>query len=145
LLAVLLLALAPLLAAGPAPLPKVETFTGKVEALADRVARAGGRVDNDATSSLVLTTEDGTSYLLVKDGGSRLFFKDKALLGRPMRVSGKLLAGSLLQVSLVRSIVRGEVCEVYYWCDVCSIKRSEKMICECCGGPMVLREEPLKK
>jgi hypothetical protein len=145
LLAVFLAALAPLLAAGPKVPVRTETFTGKVETLADAVARNNGRLDSDATSSLVLTTDDGKSYLLVKDAGSRLFFKDKALLGRPMRLTGKLLADSLLQVSVVRSLVKGEVCEVYYWCDVCSIKRSEKMICECCGGPMVLREEPVKK
>ena len=39
----------------------------------------------------------------------------------------------------------GKLHEVYYWCDICSIRRGEKMTCECCGGPMELREEPLKK
>ena len=137
--------LVPLLAAGE-PRPKPETFTGKVEPLADVVARAGGRLDADAGSALVLTTDDGKELYLLKDAGARLFFKDKALLRRPMRLTGRVLPGSgLLQVSVVRSVVEGEVCEVYYWCDVCSIKRGEKMICECCGGPMVLREEPVKK
>jgi hypothetical protein len=145
LLFVFLAAVAPLLAALGAAPATTETFTGKVETLGDVVARAGGRVDVDAAGALVLTTDDGKHYLLVKDAGCRLFFKDKALLRRPMRLSGRLLGGGLLQVSVVRSLVGGEVCEVYYWCDVCSIKRGEKMICECCGGPMVLREEPVKK
>jgi hypothetical protein len=48
-------------------------------------------------------------------------------------------------VASVNSIVKGELCEVYYWCDICSIRRGEKMVCECCGGPMELHEVPLKK
>jgi len=143
-LAALLAGLTPLLGAGSPP-AKMETFTGKVEPLADVVARTGGRLDADAAANFVLSTDDGRDFLLVKDAGSRLFFKDKALLHRPMRLTGRLIGGSLLQVSVVRSLVGGEACEVYYWCDICSIKRSEKMICECCGRPMVLREEPVKK
>ena len=50
-----------------------------------------------------------------------------------------------LRVSAVNSYVKGELCEVYYWCAVCSIKRGEKAPCECCGGPMVLKETPLNR
>jgi hypothetical protein len=35
--------------------------------------------------------------------------------------------------------------KVYSWCDICSIRRGEKNACEFCGGPMELREEPVKK
>jgi hypothetical protein len=141
----LVLGLAPLLAYSAAP--KSEDFTGKVVPLADLVAKTGGRLDADAALlSLVLVAEDGKTYPLVKDGGSRLFYQDKALLNRPMRLTGRLLPGSqILQVAAVHSIVKGELCEVYYWCDICSIRRGEKSICECCGGPMELREVPVKK
>jgi hypothetical protein len=137
--------------AGTAPLwarpdGRSDVFTGKVVPLAEVVEAAGGRLDADAGPALVLSGDDGKSYLLVKDAGSRLFFKDKALLRRPMRLTGRLLPGSqILRVTAVHSVVKGAVCEVYYWCDVCSIRRGEKNVCECCGGPMVLREEPLKK
>jgi hypothetical protein len=141
--------LTPLLAAAdkPSEAPKVETFTGKVVPLADLVAKAGSKLDPEAApQSLVLVGDDGKVYALVKDGGARLFFKDAGLLNRPMRLTGKLLPGSqILQVSLALSIVKGEPHEIYYWCDICSIRRSEKMICECCGGPMERREEPVKK
>jgi hypothetical protein len=116
--------------------------------LADLVAKAGSRLDADAAPHwLALVTDDGKVYPLVKDGGARLFFKDKALLNRPMRLTGRLLPGSqLLQVKAVHSLHKGQPYEVYYWCDVCSIRRGEKEIaCECCGGPMELREEPVKK
>jgi hypothetical protein len=139
--------LLPLLAwARPAD-DKVETFTGKVLPLADLVAKSGSRLDGDAAPHwLALVTDDGKVYPLVKDTGARMFFKDPALLNRPMRLSGKFLPGSqVLRVISVRSLKKGEPCEVYYWCDVCAIRRSEKDICECCGGPMRLVEEPVKK
>jgi hypothetical protein len=139
-------ALVPLVGAGP-PAPKAEQFTGKVVPLADLVAKTGSRLDADAAPYwLALVTDDGKVYPLVKDGGARLFFKDKALLNRPMRLTGRLLPGSqLLQVMAVHSLHKGQLHEVYYWCDVCSIRRGEKDVCECCGGPMELREEPVKK
>jgi hypothetical protein len=82
----------------------------------------------------------------VKDDGSRLFFKDSALLNRPVHLMGRLIPGStLLRVALTRTVNKGDEYEVYYWCDICSIKRGEKNVCECCGGPMELREVPVKK
>jgi hypothetical protein len=140
--------LIPLLAAdAKKPEMPVIELKGKVMPLAEIVAKTGSKLDADADpTSLVLVGDDGKVYTLIKDGGARLFFKDKALLNRPMKLTGRLLPGSqILEVSSVNSIVKGELCEVYYWCDICSIKRGEKMICECCGGPMVLREEPIKK
>jgi hypothetical protein len=144
----LVLGLAPLFAGADtkSPSAKTEYFKGKVVPLADLVAGAGSRLDPDAAPYwLALVAEDGKVYPLVKDGGSRLFFKDPALLKRPMRLTGRLLPGSqLLQVTAVHSYVKGELHEVYYWCDVCSIRRGEKNVCECCGGPMELHLEPVQ-
>lgn len=127
--------------------PKIEEYKGKVVPLADVVARAGSRLDPDAVPFwLALEGEDGKVYPLVKDSGSRMFFKDAALLKRPMRLTGRLLPGSqLLRVTAVHSYLKGQLHEIYYWCEVCSIRRSEKDICECCGGPMELRFEPVKE
>jgi hypothetical protein len=145
LLFVATVALAPLLA--DAPKPRVGTFTGKVVRLADVVAKAGTRLDADAAPFwLALATDDGKLLPLVKDGGARLFFKDAALLDRPMRLTGQLLPGTpLLRVTAVHSLKAGQPHQIHYWCDICSIERGEKMICECCGGPMELREEAAKK
>jgi hypothetical protein len=145
----LLIGLSPLLAgAGPKPpAPKLLAYQGKVVRLADVLAKAGARLDADAAPHwLALAADDGKIYPLVKDSGARLFFKDKALLNRPMRLMGRLVPGSqLLRVSAVYSVHKGALYEVYYWCDICAIKRGEKNICECCGGPMELHEEPFKK
>jgi hypothetical protein len=126
---------------------ELKTYSGKVVRLADVVAKTGAKLDADAAPHwLALSGDDGKLYPLVKDAGSRLFFKDPALLNRPVHLMGRLIPGStLLRVASVRTIVKGEENEVYYWCDICSIKRGEKNICECCGGPMELREVPVKK
>lgn len=128
------------------PDAKAEVLTGKVVPLADVVAKAGGKLDADAAPAwLALVTDAGKVYPLVKDDGSRLFFLDKALLNRPVQLTARLVPNStLLRVSVANSVVKGKVCEVYYWCDICSIRRGEKHLCECCGGPMDLKEEPLK-
>jgi hypothetical protein len=139
--------LAPLLAVAADEKPKLQDFNGKVVPLADLVAKGGSRLDPDAAPvSLVLIADDGKVYALVKDGGARLFFKDPELLDRPMRLTGRLLPNSqVLQVTAAHSVVKGKLHEIYYWCDTCSIRRGEKMSsCECCGGPMERKEEPVK-
>jgi hypothetical protein len=128
--------------------PQTANYDGKVVPLADLLQKEGVHLDGDAAPfALALVTDSGTIYPLVKDAGSRMFFQDKRLLNRPMRLTGRLLPGSqLLQVVTVHSYVKGELCEVYYWCDVCAIRRNEKLPqCECCGGPLELREVPVKK
>lgn len=131
----------------PKPAVKTETYTGKVVSLADVFAKSGIKLDKDAVPLwLALVTDDGKVYPLIKDEGARMFYSDKVLLNRPMRLSARPIGDNhFLQVLQVHSIVKGELHEVYYWCDVCTIKRFEKKACECCGAPMELREEPVKK
>src|SRR4051794_27027407 len=83
-------------AAAPVVKPKAEArpryFEGKVVPLADVIAKSGTKLDADAAPYwLALVADDGKIYPLVKDGGSRLFFQDKALVNRPMRLLGKLV------------------------------------------------------
>jgi hypothetical protein len=136
------------LQAGAAPAKaKRGSFEGKVVPMAAMLKDFGSQLDPDAAPHwLGLVTKDGKVYPLIEDDGSRLFFKDAKLLNRPMRLTGRLFKDTrLLQVVNVHSYVKGKLCDVYYWCDICSIRRSYKKICDCCGGPMVLREVPLKK
>jgi hypothetical protein len=129
------------------PVAQTATVKGKVVPLATLLDRFGAKLDREAAAQwLALVSDEGTIYPLIKDDATRMFFQDPSLQDRPMQLTGRLIPGSqLLHVQEVRSIVKGQLCEVYYWCDICSIRRSEKKICECCGGPMILREEPVKK
>ena len=94
---------------------------------------------------MALAGEDGKVYPLIKDEGARMFFKDRRLTGRPMRLTGRLVAGTnLLQVVNVHSVRDGRLHEVFYWCDICAIRGYEQTQCGCCGDPMVLREVPVR-
>ena len=126
---------------------KTAYYNGKVVPLAGVLEKFGAKLDADAVPSwLALVGDDGKIYPLIKDDGSRMFFKDTRLLNRPMRLTGRLLpASQLLQVVEVQSYnPKHQLQEVYYWCDVCAIKRYEKKLCDCCGAPMELREVPIK-
>ncbi len=126
---------------------KTREFNGKVVRLAPLLEKFGAKLDADAAPSwLALQGDDGKVYPLIKDDGARMFFLDKRLLDRPMRLTGRLHPDSqMLQVLAVHSVIKGELHEVYYWCDVCSIRRGEKKACDCCGAMMELREERVKK
>lgn len=139
------LALGMLLA--PAAEPTSQEITGKVVPLAGPLEKFGAKLDPDAAAiSLALVTDDGKVHPLIKDSGSRMFFKDKQLLDRPMRLTGRLYGDTkLLQVLSVRSLIKGVVHEPYYWCDVCKIKRLEPNDCDCCGAPLEFREAPINK
>jgi hypothetical protein len=125
---------------------KNEFYKGKIVPLADLLAKDNIKIDPDAAPFiLVLQAQDGKLYPLVKDNGSRMFYKDAKLLKRPMRLTARLIPHSqFMQVINVHSIVKGKLHEVYYWCDICTIKRYEAGDCDCCGAPLEFREEPLK-
>jgi hypothetical protein len=143
----LIFALSPLFAPGQDAKDKDLILKGSVIPLEKLLAKDDVKLDSDAVPTwLALKTEDGKVYPLVKDAGARMFFKDSRLQGRPMRLTGRLVAnGPFLQVIGVQSYVKGKLCEVYYWCDICAIRRTEHDICECCGGPTELREVPVKE
>ncbi len=130
------------------PETKTVQLEGKVVPMAGILEKFGSRLDREAAPHwLALVTNDGKTYPLIKDDGSRLFFSDARLQNRAMRISGRLFQDThLLQVLSVNSVKNGQLHEIYYWCDICSIRRNELLKkCDCCGGPMELREEPVKK
>jgi hypothetical protein len=144
--AVLLVLLCPLRAAEPES--KNAQLDGKIVPLAGLLEKFGSRLDPEAAPHwLALVTDQGKIYPLIKDDGSRLFFADPRLQNRLMRVTGKLFQDThLLQVLSVNSVKNGQLFEIYYWCDICSIRRNELLKkCDCCGGPMELREVPVNK
>jgi hypothetical protein len=136
--------------AGDAPAKKAaaktETFTGDVVPLRGLLEKFGANLDPDAAPHwLVLVTKEGKVYPLIRDEGSQMFYRDATLQKRPMRLTGRLFADThLLQVLDVNSLRKGQLHEVYYWCDICAIRRNAPGKCECCGGPMELREVPVK-
>ncbi len=126
---------------------KLETFDGTVVPLAELLDKQGVKLDADAAPYWVaLVSDSGKVHPLVKDAMGRMYFTDKKLLRRPMRIIGRLVPGSdLLQAINVHSLKDGKLHDIYYWCEVCIIKGYESGACACCGAPMEFREIPVKK
>ncbi len=130
--------------AGDKPAEKARTFEGKVVALASLLKADGVEQDNDASAGLALQCDKGEVYPLVKNDGSRMFFLDKSLQSRTVRLTGRLTAGSMLDVTAARSVVKGKEHVLYYWCDNCALAYSQPGVCLCCGGKVKLVEAEAK-
>lgn len=122
-------------------------YSGRVVSLAPLLEKDGAPLDKDAQPYfLALVCDDGRISPLLKDAGSRMFFKDPQLLNRPVVVRGRVVGKTgLLQVFQVLTLVEGKRHEPYYWCDICKIKRFEPNACDCCGAPLEFREEPIQR
>ena len=89
-------------------------------------------------------TESGAIYTLLSNRMSSALFIDTNLQSKPLLLGGHVVPGSsTFEVTRnLRSIRKGKVQELYYYCDVCAIKASEPGPCMCCREPLVLVEEP---
>ena len=75
---------------------------------------------------------------------SGLLFSDSRFRGKKLLLTGRSFPPSgLLEVRRVDWIRDGKVYEVYYWCEVCSIRGVDPGPCACCQGAVELRERPL--
>jgi len=139
------LLLAPFVRSAPEQTP--QEFAGKVVPLSEQLEKLGAKLDKDAAPYwLALAAEDGKTYPLIKDAGSRMFFKDPKMLKRQVQLTGRVVGNvKMLQVLSVRTVVNGKLHEPYYWCDLCKIKRFEPGPCDCCNAPLEFREEPVAK
>jgi len=85
--------------------------------------------------------EDGRLFTLLKTSTSAFLFSDARFRGRSLVLTGRTFPPTgLLEVTRADWIRDGKVYEVYYWCEVCSIKTVDPGPCACCQGPVELRE-----
>lgn len=131
--------------ADPDPFQTV-TLRGRVVEYRPALERAFGiaLVDEWAKDLLALATEDGRLLPILPTDGARLFYQDRRTWNRPMELTARVHDRTPgLQVVLVHSINGGRRNEIYYWCDICSIRMYQLKDCECCQGPIELREHPV--
>ena len=87
-------------------------------------------------------TEAGDYYTLLRTKLSEALFADGRLRERDLMLKGRTFPGTrILDVTLFRSIHDGAVFDLYYYCDICSIKSVVPGPCMCCREPVELREE----
>jgi hypothetical protein len=105
-----------------------------------------GRLDlsKQAGAPVQFKTESGAVYTLISNRTSAALFTDTNLLGKTLVLKGRALEGAhRFEVSgNLRSMRAGKVHELYYYCDICSIKGSETGPCMCCREPVHLIEKP---
>ncbi len=125
--------------------PDYETVSlqGRVVWLAEALNRRFGiQTDDDATEAMVaLETREGQLYPIVKDTRGRGFHKDERIRNRNVELLVRRFAGSpMIQVIRVYVLHDEKKYEFDYWCDICSIPMFELKECECCQGPIRMRE-----
>jgi hypothetical protein len=130
-------------AADSAPAYVTEAIRGQVTWLADALEeRYGIKVDADVALAVVaLETTEGELLPIVKDARGRAFHLDERLRGIDVELLLRRYEGSpVAQVVRVYTLRDGQKFEFDYYCDVCAIVMHELKECECCQGPIRIRE-----
>lgn len=84
-------------------------------------------------------------YTLFRNAGSEALFADKRFKERELRLFGRVFPSTaVLEVSRFLWYRDGKLMDVYYWCQVCSIRGVDPGPCACCQGKVELREEAMK-
>lgn len=130
--------------APPAEAPHVtETMRGRVVWLAEALQRRYGiETDADAAEwNVAFETEQGRLWPIVKDARGRGFRLDDRLRNIDLEVLARRFEHApVIQLVQVYRLRDGRKYELDYWCDICSIPMYELKECECCQGPIRIRE-----
>jgi hypothetical protein len=122
---------------------KTESLHGRVVWLAEAMMRLHG-VESDADAAqanVALETRNGELIPIVKDARGRAFFLDARWRNREMELLVKRYSGSpQAKVIRIRTLKNGKKYDLDYWCDICAIPMFELKECECCQGPIRIRE-----
>jgi hypothetical protein len=88
-------------------------------------------------------TSDGTFYTLLRTKLSEALFVDEQVRKKELILKGHVLPGTqIFEMTDMKSVRNGVVCDLYYYCDVCAIKTLSPGPCMCCQGPVTLVEKP---
>jgi hypothetical protein len=89
-------------------------------------------------------TDAGELYTLLHTRLSEALFADERVRAKKLLLKGRVFPKSrVFEVTRMRSIRNGAVCDLYYYCSVCNIESVSPGPCECCQGPVELMEKPL--
>ena len=140
-LLVVFAACCPLMGADP---PRAVELKGRLVCLAEEMHRVhGADLPTDHRHVQGFRTEDGEYYTLLETKLSVALFKDPVFKPKLLLLKGNVYPGSrVLDVTLIRSVKDGRAQDVYYWCDICSIKSVVPGECMCCQQEVEYREKP---
>ena len=89
-------------------------------------------------------TLEGVFYTLLRTKNSEAFFADERIRRKELIVKGRVFPNSnVLDATPLRTVVDGVVFDLYYYCEICSIKTVIPGECMCCQEPVVLMVKPV--
>jgi len=90
-------------------------------------------------------TTNGVYYTLLRTKLSEALFADQRVREKELLLTGTVLPKSqIFDVTAMKSIRNGVVCDLYYYCDICAIRTVAPGPCVCCQAPVELVEKPLE-
>jgi hypothetical protein len=59
---------------------------------------------------------------------------------RELQITARLREGNQLETIKVQSVKDGKLYDIYYFCDICSIRAYTPGLCPCCRNELEFRE-----
>lgn len=137
------------LRAEPAPTAPGTTILeldGQAVFLGPALQKKLGREMLDAAfdHAVALQTADGKLFPILPTESGLFFYRDPRVRDRPVRIKGRWHDDlKMLEVIDRYTLIDGKPNEVYYWCEICAIQMYHQKDCDCCQGPIELREHPV--
>ena len=127
--------------------PKPVTLRGKVVEIYAEMKTAHEVDVSDRVAPLYgFKTDDGKIYTLLRTRRSLALFLDERLRARTLIIKGRQFPQTeIVEATFIQSVHDGVVHDLYYYCQICSIEALTPETCACCGEPVKLVEEPLKR
>lgn len=97
---------------------------------------------NDAGNRFGFASKDGRLYKFSTTDAMTAMFSDPRVRQRELQVTARLRPVDQLEVIKVQSIKDGKLYDIFYYCDVCSIKAYAPGLCPCCRNDLEFRETP---
>ncbi len=98
---------------------------------------------NGVSPRFELTAQDQKHYTFLEGDELAAIFLDPRVRSRELQITARLHAKDRLEIIKVKSIVRGRIHDLYYFCEVCNITAYVPGPCPCCRNELELRETPL--
>jgi hypothetical protein len=123
------------------------TLRGRIIQINSKLKNEHGLdISADAEPLRGFKTGDGRIYTLMKTRNSLALFTDERLRERELILKGRLFESShFFEATVIQSVHKGVVHDLYYYCDICAIKSLTQEACACCQEPVRLVEVPVKQ
>ena len=130
---------------GVAPEPQLVELRGRVVCLAEEMSKLYQTdLPTNHEHLFGFKTKEGKFYTLLRTKTSEALFADERLHKKELILRGRTFPNSqVLDVIGMRSVRDGVVCDLFYYCDICSIVTIVPGPCMCCRDPVELVERPI--